>query len=265
MPHCDYSLQDQLTQHARKHTGARPYACHHPHCGKAFARRANLVQHLVGHQPQAQSHAELFACRFCGCSFEGLSSVVRHESTHLERAEPTSDEGNGSSGSLDHSKASGSPAAQSRSQGVTGQNPADTPATTVHSTRGSGKAMLSTTSNLAAPLCTAQPAAYAASQAQAPAPMIASALLAGYPGLASGFPFQGQFPLGAATFPGMQVPNGSLSLQQSYQMQQMQQQQYFSLLSQQSQALQQQQASVQFQLAALSSTLLPTTITSTSS
>ena len=29
--HCGYSLQDQLAQHARMHTGARPYACHYSH------------------------------------------------------------------------------------------------------------------------------------------------------------------------------------------------------------------------------------------
>jgi len=67
-----FTTKGQLTEHARCHTGEKPYACAHPGCGKRFRTQSQLTIHARDHLA-----VKPFPCRHPGCERRFTVRFVR--------------------------------------------------------------------------------------------------------------------------------------------------------------------------------------------
>ena len=77
---CDkwFYSQRSLESHQRTYTNAKLFMCHQ--CGKPFAHSQSLKEHLLTHQPGAQT----VKCQFCVKTFKSVGAVYRHcRTSHL--------------------------------------------------------------------------------------------------------------------------------------------------------------------------------------
>ena len=65
----------KFSDHIRSHTSERPFACHFPNCGFAFAQRPNLYTHLKIHDENRQKK---FYC-VCGKGSYRLRTHTNHQ------------------------------------------------------------------------------------------------------------------------------------------------------------------------------------------
>lgn len=70
-----FAVKAGLMQHLRTHTDERPYPC--PECGRAFKQKIQLTTHMRVHSGERP-----YGCRICGKLFRQQSHVVQHLRTH---------------------------------------------------------------------------------------------------------------------------------------------------------------------------------------
>lgn len=73
-----FSTPDSLKKHERSHKGERPYRC--LQCGKGFAKRAYLTNHLTIHQRRIQ-------CTVCKKILPSISKLIQHRRLHLKKGQ----------------------------------------------------------------------------------------------------------------------------------------------------------------------------------
>ncbi|XP_076986672.1 zinc finger protein 211-like isoform X2 [Tamandua tetradactyla] len=70
-----FSYESSFVQHARAHSGEKPYECNE--CGQFFAYNSRFIQHLRIH-----TGARPYECSECGKSFRQSSSLIHHRKVH---------------------------------------------------------------------------------------------------------------------------------------------------------------------------------------
>uniref|UniRef100_A0A183A3L8 Protein krueppel n=1 Tax=Echinostoma caproni TaxID=27848 RepID=A0A183A3L8_9TREM len=70
-----FSRSDELTRHARIHTGAKPFKC--VQCSREFSRSDHLTTHMRTHTGERP-----FVCEVCGRSFARSDERKRHSKIH---------------------------------------------------------------------------------------------------------------------------------------------------------------------------------------
>lgn len=70
-----FSRSDELTRHARIHTGAKPFKC--VRCSREFSRSDHLTTHMRTHTGERP-----FVCEICGRSFARSDERKRHSKIH---------------------------------------------------------------------------------------------------------------------------------------------------------------------------------------
>ncbi|CAH8528360.1 unnamed protein product [Heterobilharzia americana] len=70
-----FSRSDELTRHARIHTGAKPFKC--VECQREFSRSDHLTTHMRTHTGERP-----FVCEICGRSFARSDERKRHSKVH---------------------------------------------------------------------------------------------------------------------------------------------------------------------------------------
>lgn len=70
----------QLEEHARSHSGERPFVCNEPGCGQAFLREYHLKRHYDG--KHAKEKPLLCSFEGCGKRFASGHHLKRHEQAH---------------------------------------------------------------------------------------------------------------------------------------------------------------------------------------
>ena len=80
-PHCPHSTNHKMhsIEHARTHSGAKPYRCDWQDCIKAFARSSSLKRHKYIHTETTR-----FACPKCKQTFAQLGNL----NTHIKNKHP---------------------------------------------------------------------------------------------------------------------------------------------------------------------------------
>ncbi|THD24054.1 Early growth response protein [Fasciola hepatica] len=82
-----FSRSDELTRHARIHTGAKPFKC--VQCSREFSRSDHLTTHMRTHTGERP-----FVCEICGRSFARSDERKRHSKIH-QKAIINKDSGGG--------------------------------------------------------------------------------------------------------------------------------------------------------------------------
>lgn len=72
----EYAKRARLEEHVRTHTGERPFVCSEPGCGASYMRASHLAAHTRTHRDPAEKR---FPCTHCDKTFWTAQHLHRHE------------------------------------------------------------------------------------------------------------------------------------------------------------------------------------------